>query len=403
MPHRRMNLWMLNTLKDSKYGVIYDCLNIILYHVLMTFVIPHTYTPWSIFCLNLVMSSNRKLDKHKPDDEPQSPVQAVVDAGVAVTKSLFRLPFMAFSKTVDAVSSAATWASDLIPDIRIHTPVVKRRRPVPDGTLDVTPIRNNGVVYDDELQEEVITMMPDLPAPQPVTVENIQLLPFYDISMASMSMSTSVLSRHSSPPDDWVMVQDDDKSPSLPRIDVAKEEVLLRRNTFYKSLDDSIRPVVWPVLLDIIPFSSSQSRFDTATGVHRASSPRFHVDDSCHGCSCWRLDINKEMHVAIRERYKELKNMWMSVPPNTTDRRLSSSYISNLDYEISKDVVRTDREFEYYTSDPMHTVALKHALMTFCCQHQSVGYGQGMSDLMSMMMIVLDDEAMAFFCFHSTY
>ncbi|XP_048318530.1 rab GTPase-activating protein 22-like [Ziziphus jujuba] len=67
-------------------------------------------------------------------------------------------------------------------------------------------------------------------------------------------------------------------------------------------------------------------------------------------------------------------------------------------HQIGLDVVRTDRTLVFY-EDQGHLSKLWDILAVYAWIDTDVGYCQGMSDLCSPMIILLDDEADAFWCF----
>ncbi|KAL8264318.1 hypothetical protein R6Q59_022448 [Mikania micrantha] len=67
-------------------------------------------------------------------------------------------------------------------------------------------------------------------------------------------------------------------------------------------------------------------------------------------------------------------------------------------HQIGLDVVRTDRTLLFYEK-PENLAKLWDVLSVYAWFDKDVGYGQGMSDLCSPMIMLLEDEADAFWCF----
>ncbi|XP_072164909.1 TBC1 domain family member 15-like [Diadema setosum] len=66
---------------------------------------------------------------------------------------------------------------------------------------------------------------------------------------------------------------------------------------------------------------------------------------------------------------------------------------------IEKDVLRTDRIHPYFEGESnSHLDTLHSILMTYCMYNFDLGYVQGMSDLLSPILIVMEDEVEAFWC-----
>ncbi|XP_046900870.1 small G protein signaling modulator 1 [Hypomesus transpacificus] len=71
-------------------------------------------------------------------------------------------------------------------------------------------------------------------------------------------------------------------------------------------------------------------------------------------------------------------------------------YLINL-HRIDKDVRRCDRTFWYFT--PANLEKLRNIMCSYVWQHLEIGYVQGMCDLLAPLLVILDDEVMAFSCF----
>ena len=67
-------------------------------------------------------------------------------------------------------------------------------------------------------------------------------------------------------------------------------------------------------------------------------------------------------------------------------------------HQIGLDVNRTDRTLVFYENKE-NLSKLWDILAVYARRDTDVGYGQGMSDLCSPMIILLNDEADSFFCF----
>ncbi|XP_051515029.1 small G protein signaling modulator 1 isoform X2 [Myxocyprinus asiaticus] len=80
----------------------------------------------------------------------------------------------------------------------------------------------------------------------------------------------------------------------------------------------------------------------------------------------------------------------------TYSQELLDMYTLNL-HRIDKDVQRCDRNFWYFT--PANLEKLRNIMCSYIWQHLEIGYVQGMCDLLAPLLVILDDEAMAFSCF----
>ncbi|XP_035512204.1 TBC1 domain family member 25 isoform X1 [Morone saxatilis] len=136
----------------------------------------------------------------------------------------------------------------------------------------------------------------------------------------------------------------------------------LRLRIYHGGVEPSLRKVVWRYLLNVYP--------DGLSGQER-------------------MDYMKRK---TRE-YDQLKREW-------------TAQVSNEDLEfirgnVLKDVLRTDRAHPYYagSEDSPHLTALTDLLTTFAVTHPQISYCQGMSDIASPILAVMDNEAHAFICF----
>ncbi|XP_072537904.1 TBC1 domain family member 25 isoform X2 [Salminus brasiliensis] len=136
----------------------------------------------------------------------------------------------------------------------------------------------------------------------------------------------------------------------------------LRLRIYHGGVEPSLRKVVWRYLLNVYP--------DGLTGQER-------------------MDYMKRK---TRE-YDQLKREWTA--------RASAEDLEFIRGNVLKDVLRTDRAHPYYagSEDSPHLTALTDLLTTFAITHPQVSYCQGMSDIASPILAVMDNEAHAFICF----
>ncbi|XP_044144749.1 small G protein signaling modulator 1 [Bufo gargarizans] len=80
----------------------------------------------------------------------------------------------------------------------------------------------------------------------------------------------------------------------------------------------------------------------------------------------------------------------------TYSQEMLDMYTINL-HRIEKDVQRCDRNFWYFT--PTNLEKLRNVMCSYVWQHIETGYVQGMCDLLAPLLVILDDEALAFSCF----
>uniref|UniRef100_A0AAY5LDQ6 Small G protein signaling modulator 2 n=1 Tax=Esox lucius TaxID=8010 RepID=A0AAY5LDQ6_ESOLU len=66
-------------------------------------------------------------------------------------------------------------------------------------------------------------------------------------------------------------------------------------------------------------------------------------------------------------------------------------------HRIDKDVQRCDRNYYYFTTENLEK--LRNIMCSYVWEHLEVGYVQGMCDLLAPLMVILDDECLAYSCF----
>ena len=70
--------------------------------------------------------------------------------------------------------------------------------------------------------------------------------------------------------------------------------------------------------------------------------------------------------------------------------------------DIRKDVLRTDRTHPYFSAEDSPALrSLTQILAAYALCNPSLGYAQGMSDLLSPILLVMQDEVDAYWCFSS--
>ncbi|XP_006890524.1 PREDICTED: small G protein signaling modulator 1 isoform X3 [Elephantulus edwardii] len=105
--------------------------------------------------------------------------------------------------------------------------------------------------------------------------------------------------------------------------------------------------------------------------------------------------------------FPALASLAVTTPVNNEASPVSSSgvtyppelldlYTVNL-HRIEKDVQRCDRNYWYFT--PANLEKLRNIMCSYIWQHIEIGYVQGMCDLLAPLLVILDDEALAFSCF----
>ncbi|XP_029440011.1 TBC1 domain family member 17 isoform X1 [Rhinatrema bivittatum] len=140
----------------------------------------------------------------------------------------------------------------------------------------------------------------------------------------------------------------------------------LKKRIFAGGLSPGLRKDVWKFLLGYYPWES--------TSEERKALLRRKTDE-----------------------YFRMKLQWKSV---TEDQEKRNSLLRSYRSLIERDVSRTDRNNKFYegSSNP-GLVLLNDVLMTYCMFNFDLGYVQGMSDLLSPILYVMQNEVDAFWCF----
>lgn len=140
----------------------------------------------------------------------------------------------------------------------------------------------------------------------------------------------------------------------------------LRKRIFYGGVEHSLRKEVWAFLLG------------------------HHSYDSTYA--------EREYLVAVKKlEYETIKTQWKSISREQAKRFTKFRERKGL---IEKDVVRTDRTHSFYDGDENLNVNLLHdILLTYSFYNFDLGYCQGMSDLLSPILYVMEDESESFWCF----
>ncbi|XP_028285886.1 TBC1 domain family member 15 [Parambassis ranga] len=111
------------------------------------------------------------------------------------------------------------------------------------------------------------------------------------------------------------------------------------------------------------------------------------------------LEERKALQRAKTDEYFRMKLQWKSV---SEEQERRNSRLRDYRSLIEKDVNRTDRTNRFYEGIDNPGLALLHdILMTYCMYDFDLGYVQGMSDLLSPVLYVMENEVDAFWCFVS--
>ncbi|GAB4828254.1 hypothetical protein Ancab_035166 [Ancistrocladus abbreviatus] len=140
----------------------------------------------------------------------------------------------------------------------------------------------------------------------------------------------------------------------------------LKQRIFYGGVEHELRKELWPVLLGYHDYDSTYAE-------------------------------REYLHSVKKQEYESIKSQWQSISKQQAKRFTKFRERRGL---IDKDVVRTDRSLPFYDGDDNPNVALlRDILLTYSFYNFDLGYCQGMSDLLSPILYVMEDESEAFWCF----
>ncbi|KAM9784449.1 TBC1 domain family member 17 [Syngnathus typhle] len=144
-----------------------------------------------------------------------------------------------------------------------------------------------------------------------------------------------------------------------------KDPEHVKELVFRGGITPTLRKEVWKFLLGFYPWSSTYSQ--------REEILRLKTDE-----------------------YFRMKMQWKSV---SEEQEMRNSLLRGYRNLIERDVNRTDRHNTFFSGNDNPGLALLHdVLMTYCMYNFDLGYVQGMSDLLSPLLFVTQNEVESFWC-----
>lgn len=142
----------------------------------------------------------------------------------------------------------------------------------------------------------------------------------------------------------------------------------LKKRIFYGGVEHDLRKEVWKFLLGFYAYDSTYAEREYLESVKKLE-------------------------------YETIKSQWQNISPAQAKRFTKFRERKGL---IDKDVVRTDRSVSFYDGDDnLNVMLLRDILLTYSFYNFDLGYCQGMSDLLSPILFVMEDESQSFWCFVS--
>uniref|UniRef100_A0AAY5EQ95 Small G protein signaling modulator 1b n=1 Tax=Electrophorus electricus TaxID=8005 RepID=A0AAY5EQ95_ELEEL len=152
------------------------------------------------------------------------------------------------------------------------------------------------------------------------------------------------------------------------------------------------------------PAEQSSSALNTKEKLVKSHTSDLAAEDDPEGTESALSEEEPEMEslfpkpdsLAVGGEHKNDVASPVSSIGTTYSQELLDLYTLNL-HRIDKDVQRCDRNFWYFTTSNLEK--LRNIMCSYVWQHLDIGYVQGMCDLLAPLLVILDDEALAFSCF----
>ncbi|XP_022906841.1 TBC1 domain family member 15-like [Onthophagus taurus] len=145
-------------------------------------------------------------------------------------------------------------------------------------------------------------------------------------------------------------------------VDIEKLKIII----FQGGVTPELRTKVWKYLLNYFDWNSTQQN-------------------------------RKNVYKLKEAEYFKMKNQWMSMSEVQENNFFNYQQRKNI---IEKDINRTDRYMDFYAGDNNPNLQKLHdILLTYVMYNFDLGYVQGMSDLLSPILYLMQSEMDAFWCF----
>lgn len=143
-----------------------------------------------------------------------------------------------------------------------------------------------------------------------------------------------------------------------------EEDYQLRKHIFFGGLDPHLRHETWPFLLHYYPWDSTFEE---------------------------REAIRNDRYI----QYQDIRKMREDMTPQEKEQ-----FWRKIQSTVEKDVVRTDRSHPYFRGEENPNIeVLQNILLNYAVANPTMGYTQGMSDLLAPVLAEIQNEADAYWCF----
>eukprot|EP00039_Didymoeca_costata_P028524 m.21341 g.21341 ORF g.21341 m.21341 type:complete len:474 (+) comp7116_c0_seq1:153-1574(+) len=173
-----------------------------------------------------------------------------------------------------------------------------------------------------------------------------------------------------------------------------------KKTVFRGGIEPDVRKVAWPFLMGYFDFQSTYREREIIQTEHRIAYAAMKER--------WREELGMEEddseHLPDPEHEHDDQYEFMFIQAKVTAMRtaIDENAARASIKTIEKDVPRTDRKGNYFSDDQPHRLKwLNDILVTYAVYQPQVGYAQGMNDVLSMILAVMDHEADAYWCFRN--
>lgn len=174
-------------------------------------------------------------------------------------------------------------------------------------------------------------------------------------------------------------------------------EPTFKKTVFLGGIEPNARRETWPFLLGMFAFGSTYREREIVQMERRieymALKERWQEQLQSH---------DSDMALPSEDLDDQQQFMFIQAKVNAMRYEIDEEHASLSIKAIAKDVPRTDRKGDYFCDDKPHRLQwLNDILVTYAIFHPEVGYAQGMNDVLSMILAVMDHEADAYWCFQN--
>lgn len=191
-------------------------------------------------------------------------------------------------------------------------------------------------------------------------------------------------------------------------------ESKFRESVFNGGCEPSCRPEVWRFLFDMYPMQSTllerqklrialHYKYEALKAIAERNIKNNIKGNDQNNLPSLDLDLingnlpRPAFSCEERNNYEEeqlLAKLFAAHQDYKQDKASTQKWVNVLD----KDIPRTDKENPYFQIEK-NIAKLRNILKTYAFFHPEVGYVQGMNDILTRFLVVLDDEVDAYWCF----